>query len=76
METENEDPDEAAAQAQYQADIRWIAESNESIACSFKALVILLVDWLPALGMGHPEVVGSEGEEEEGDMENAEDGHV
>ena len=42
----------------------------------FKALVVLLADQLPALGMGHLEVVGSEGEEEEGDMENVEDGHV
>ena len=58
-------------------DICRIMELNESIACSFEALVVLLADWLLALGMGHPEVVGSEGEEEEeGDMENVEDGHV
>ena len=77
METEDEDPDEVAAWAQYWADIRWIAELNESIACSFEALVVLLVDWLLASGTEHPEVVGSEGEEqEEGDAENAEDGHV
>ena len=69
METEDEDLDEVAAQAQYWVDIRRIVESNESIACSFEALVVLLVDWLLALGMEHPEVVGSEGEEEEDDME-------
>ena len=51
-------------------------ELNESIAHSFKALVVLLVDQLLASGTGHPEVVGLEGEEKEGDVENAEDGHV
>ena len=51
-------------------------ESNESIACSFEALVVLLADQLLALGTEHPEGVASEGEEEEGDAENAEDGHV
>ena len=51
-------------------------ESNKSIAHSFPALVVLLADRLPASGTGHLEVVGLEGEEEEGDVENAEDGHV
>ena len=76
MEMEDKDLDEAAARAQYWADICWIAWSNKSIACSFEALVVLLADWLPASGTEHPEVVGSEGEEEEGDVEIAEDGHV
>ena len=75
MEMEDEDLDEAAAWARYQADIHQIAESNKSIARSFEALVVLLADWLPALGTGHPEIVVSEGEEE-GDTENAEDGQM
>ena len=75
METEDEDLDETAAQARYQADICQITESNESIARSFEALVVLLADRLPVLGTGHPEIVGSEGEEE-GDAENAEDGQI
>ena len=77
METEDEDPDEAAAWARYQADICRIMESNESIACSFEALVVLLADWLLASGTEHLEGVALEGEEEEeGDVENVEDGHV
>ena len=52
-------------------------ESNESIACSFEALVVLLADQLPASRMEHLGGVASEGEEEEeGDVENAEDGNV
>ena len=77
METEDEDLDEAAAWARYWADIRQVVESNESIAHSFKALVVLLVDQLPASRMEHPGGVALEGEEEEeGDAENVEDGHV
>ena len=76
METEDKDPDEVASQARYRVDICWIAESNEAIAHSFEALVVLLVDQLPISVMEHPEGAGLEGEEEEDDAENAEDGHV
>ena len=76
MEMEDKGPDEAAAWAQYQADIHQITESNESITHSFEALVVLLADQLPASGTEHPEGVALEGEEEEGDVENAEDRHV
>ena len=56
MEMEDEDLDEVAAQAQYQADIHRIMELNEAIAHSFKALVVLLVDQLLASGTEHLEV--------------------
>ena len=75
MEMEDKDPDEVAAQARYWVDICQIMELNESIAHSFEALVVLLVDQLPVSGMEHPEGAGSEGEEED-DAENAGDGHV
>ena len=52
-----------------------IADSNEAITHSFKALVVLLADRLPVSRMGNPEGVGLEGEEEE-EEENVEDGHV
>ena len=77
MEMEDESLDEAAAWAQYQVDICQIAESNKSIARSFEALVVLLADRLPASRTEHLGGVALEGEEEEeGDAENAEDGHV
>ena len=77
MEMEDEDPDEVAAWAQYQADIRQITELNKAITRSFEALVVLLADQLPISAIEYLEGVGSEGEEEEeDDMENGEDGHV
>ena len=39
----------------YQADIHHLAESNEAIARSFEALVLLLVERLPIPMSGNPE---------------------
>ena len=55
--------------AQYQVDIHQLADSNESIAQSFKALVILLLECLPALGSKGWE---SADLEEEAELEDAE----
>ena len=55
--------------AQYQADIHQLADSNESIAQSFKALVILVLEFLPALALRGWESVDSEEEAEPEDVE-------
>ena len=72
MEMVHLDPDEEEAQARYWADICHLAELNEVIACSFEALVVLLVDRLLVSRTKNLEGAGSEGEEEE-DAENVED---
>ena len=74
MEMVDEDPDEEAARAQYQADIHWLVDSSAAIAHSFEALVVLLADQLLGLRMGNPESAGSEREEEE-EEKIAEDEH-
>ena len=53
----------------YWANVHQLVESSEVIACSFEALVLLLVEQLPVLMLGNPESIGSDEEE----MENAEE---
>ena len=72
MEMVDSDMDEEEAWAWYRVDISQLVDSNEAIAHSFKALVVLLVDRLPVSRPENLEGVGSEGEEEE-EAENAED---
>ena len=69
METADSDLENEDSWARYQADVHWLAESSKGSACSFKALVVLLVEWLPVSMPGNPESIDSEKEEE---LENAE----
>ena len=56
--------------AQCQVDLHWLMELNKLIAHSFEALIVLLSDWLPALGSGGWETAGPEEEvEDEDDVE-------
>ena len=68
METVDLDPEDEDSWARYLADVHWLAESSEVIAHSFKALVILLAEWLLVLMPGNPESIDLEEEE----LENAE----
>ena len=63
METADLDPEDKDVQAQYWADIHRLVEMNGAIACSFEALVTLLVDWLPVLRLGKPDSASLEEEE-------------
>ena len=69
MGTADSEPDDEEAQAWYWADVHRLAELSKVIACSFKALVLLLAEWLPMPMLGNP---GSRSSDEEG-MENAEE---
>ena len=62
MGTADSEPDNEEARARYQADVHRLAESSKVIAHSFKALVLLLVEWLPVLMLGSQESVGSDEE--------------
>ena len=63
METADSDPEDEEAWARYWVDVHWLAELSEAIACSFKALVVLLVEWLPVSMPGNPESIDSDEEE-------------
>ena len=72
MGTADSEPDDEEAQAWYQADVHCLVELSEVIAWSFKALVLLLVEWLPMLMSGD---LGMGSSDEEG-TENVEERHV
>ena len=63
------EPDDEEARVRYRADVHRLAESSEAIACSFKTLVLLLVERLPMPMLGN---MGSGSSDEEG-MENVEE---
>ena len=71
MEMAGSDPEDGQNDtlAQYSADIHQLVESNEVITHSFKALVTLLLDQLPVLGLESLESVGLEEEAELEDVE-------
>ena len=72
METVGSDLEDSwnDALAQYWVDIHWLVESNEAITHSFEALVALLLDQLPVLGL---ESWGSAGLEEEVELKDVEE---
>ena len=55
MGTVDSEPEDEEAWVRYQADVHCLAESSEVITCSFEALVLLLVEWLPVPMSGTPE---------------------
>ena len=71
MEMAGSDPEDGQNDtlAQYSADIYQLVESNKVITHSFKALVALLSDQLPVLGLESLESVGLEEEAELEDVE-------
>ena len=64
------DLEDEDAWAQYWADIHQFAGASEMIACSFEALVTLLLDWLPATRLENWESLRSE---EDAEMVNGEE---
>ena len=55
MGTVDSELDNEEAQVRYWADVHHLVESSEVVARSFKALVLLLVEWLPVPISGNPE---------------------